>query len=51
MIEGDGVVREGFLGEVTFVLGPAKGRPGRGAFQEEGTAGAKALGQVCASCI
>lgn len=29
--EGDGVVREGFLEEVTFVLQPAKGRFRRGA--------------------
>lgn len=47
MKEGGKVVREDLLEEVTFVLGPAKGRPGRGVFQAEGTAGTKALGQEC----
>lgn len=45
MTEGDGVVREGLLEEVTFMLGPAKERPGREAFQAEGTAGQRLWGR------
>lgn len=48
MKEGDAVVKEGLLEEMTFVLGLAKGSPRRGVVQTEGTAGAKALGQECA---
>lgn len=39
MMGGQGGPQE----EVTFVLGPAKGTPGRAGFQADGTAGTKAL--------
>ena len=45
------MVKEGLLKEMTFVLGPAKGRPGREALQAEGRAGRGPGAGMCLVCL